>query len=65
MKRSELLDAVVNARIKHIHKTNMTCESYLRDVLRYGSPTEPLVDMSDEQLTAILHELKLTVEDIR
>ena len=64
MKRSELLDAVVEARIESICEAGV-CEDYLREVLRYGLPTEPLVDMSNEQLIALLHEHNLTVEDIR
>lgn len=63
MKRSDLLDAVVNARIESISEGG-TCEDYLRELLRYGLPTEPLVDMTDAQLLALLHEHNLTEEDI-
>ena len=63
MKRSDLLDAVVNARIESISNGG-TCEDYLREVLRYGLPTVALVDMTDEQLIALLHEHNLTEEDI-
>lgn len=63
MKRSNLLDAVVNARIESISEGG-SCEDYLRELLRYGLPTEPLVDMTDAQLLALLHEHNLTEEDI-
>ena len=63
MKRSELLDAVVNARIESISEGG-SCEDYLRELLRYGLPTEPLVDMTDAQLLALLHEHNLTEEDM-
>jgi hypothetical protein len=63
MKRSDLLDAVVNARIESISEGG-TCEDYLRELLRYGLPTEPLVDMTDAQLLALLHEHNLTEEDM-
>jgi hypothetical protein len=63
MKRSDLLDAVVNARIESISEGG-TCEDYLRELLLYGLPTEPLVDMTDAQLLALLHEHNLTEEDM-
>ena len=63
MKRSNLLDAVVNARIESISEGG-SCEDYLRELLRYGLPTEPLVDMTDAQLLALLQEHNLTEEDI-
>lgn len=63
MKRGDLLDAVVNARIESISEGG-SCEDYLRELLRYGLPTEPLVDMTDAQLLALLHEHNLTEEDI-
>jgi len=63
VKRSDLLDAVVNARIDSICEAGV-CEDYLREVLRYGLPTEPLVDMTDEQLIALLHEHNLTEDDV-
>jgi hypothetical protein len=61
--RSKLLNAVVEARINAICD-GTTCEDYLREVLRYGLPTEPLVDLSDQQLIALLEEHNLTEEDI-
>ena len=63
MNRTKLLDAVVEARINSICEGG-TCEDYLREVLRYGAPTEPLVDMTNEQLLALLEEHNLTEEDI-
>ena len=63
MKRSKLLDAVVEARMNSICEGG-TCEDYLREVLRYGATTPPLVDLSNEELLALLEEHNLTEEDI-
>jgi hypothetical protein len=62
MKRSELLDAVVDKKMQFI-KYSMTYETYLREALRYGITA--LVDVSNEELYVMLDDYKLTVEDIR
>ena len=61
MKRKEMMDAIIDAKIESISQGG-TCEEYLREALRYG--LSALVDMSDDELRFILDEHNLTEEDI-
>jgi hypothetical protein len=61
MKRSKLLDAVVDAKIESISQGG-DCETYLREALRYG--LVGYVDLTDEELLGVLQEHNLSKEDI-
>lgn len=63
IKRSRLMDAVIEAKMESICQGG-TCEDYLKEVLRYGTAHAPLVDLTDEELLAMLYEHNLTEEDI-
>ena len=63
MKRKDMFDAIVNAKINSISEGG-SCEDYLREVIRYGLPVDALVDMTDERLRLEMADLNLTEEDL-
>jgi hypothetical protein len=60
MKRSQLMDAIVDKKMAAIAK-GMGVDAYLREALRYG--LHALVDVSTEELHAILEDYKVARSD--